>query len=160
MVMKNSAQEKLAFDKMMPGTITALGFLGEDHRSLSDIITEDEQTFAALGLEFTEVAERLRSLRDAGGDGLGEPVTVMNQWIVQTGDARGVLPCPWGDGVFHKNGISVRKADPGKPLESCVDGEDILIFSDLSIHMLEAHHFLQGRGSSFRLDPHVLKNIL
>ncbi len=158
--MKQAGTDRLANDRMAPGVITALGFLGSDERAAVDIVAADEEAFAQSGLDFGEVAALLAHLRDQGGQGLGEPITVEGRWVVQTGDARGVLPCPWGDGVFHKNGISVRPVDPGKPLESCVDGEDILVFSDLSIHMLEVHHFLQGRGSPFRLEPSVLKSIL
>jgi hypothetical protein len=145
---------------MLPGAITAQGFLGDDDRFPADIIASDEKDFVRFGLDFAEIAATLRRLRDEGEKGLGEPITVDRRWVVQTGDARGVLPCPWGDGVFHKNGISVRLVQPGKPIEACIEGEDILVFSDLSIHLLEVHHFLQGRGSPFRLDPAVLKSIL
>lgn len=158
--MKNNAQDRLAHGRMLPGFITAQGFLGADTRFPADIIAADEEDFAQLGLDFVDVASRLAHLRDEGGKGLGEPITVDRKWVVQTGDARGKLACPWEDGIFHKNGISVRLASPGKPVESCVEGEDILIFSDLSIHLLATHHFLQGRGSAFRLEPSVLKTIL
>lgn len=158
--MKNNAQEKLAHEKMLPGVITAQGFLGSDERFPADIIAEDEAEFARLSLDFADVAARLARIRDEGEKGLGEPITVDGAWVVQTGDARGKLACPYGDGIFHKNGISVRLASPGKPAESCVEGEDILIFSDLSIHLLAEHHFLQGLGSPFRLEPAAIKAIL
>ena len=64
------------------------------------------------------------------------------------GDARGVLPCPFDDGVFHKNSVTVERAGFR------------IVYSDLSIHMLERHHFCQGVGSDFRLDPVVLKHVL
>ncbi len=158
--MKNNAQDRLAHERMLPGFITAQGFLGDDTRFPADIVAADEEEFAQLGLDFSDAASRLAHLRDEGEKGLGEPVTVKKKWIVQTGDARGKLACPWEDGIFHKNGISVRLISRGRPAESCAEDEEVLIFSDLSIHLMEAHHFLQGRGSPFRLEPSILKKIL
>jgi hypothetical protein len=41
-----------------------------------------------------------------------------------------------------------------------VEGEDMLVYSELSIHLLKAHHFCQGRGSAFRLEPELLAKFL
>jgi hypothetical protein len=155
--MKLSPKDKEAFGRMRPGAITAQGFLGNDMRAPEEIVAEDEQEFARLGLDFNETAERMEALREAGERGLGQPVT-SGKLLLQTGDARGMLPCPFGDGFFHKNAVSVRSSD--MPVESCVEGEDMLVFSDLSIHLLLAHHFCQGRGSAFRLEPVLLKRFL
>jgi len=142
---------------MQAGVITAQGFLGNDIRPPEEIILEDEQEFARLGLNFDTVAEAMEALRTAGERGLGEPVTV-GPLLVQTGDARGMLPCPWNDGLFHKNAVSVRPEEI--PAEACTEGEDMLVFSDLSIHLLRVHHFCQGRGSPFRLEPELIKRLL
>ena len=155
--MKLSPKDKEAFGRMVPGSITAQGFLGNDVRPPEEIIAEDEQEFDRLGIDFEEIAAGLEALRSAGERGLGEPVT-FGKLLVQTGDARGKLPCPFEDGFFHKNAVSVRPADMAG--ESCVEGEDMLVFSDLSIHLLRAHHFCQGRGSAFRLEPALLKKLL
>ena len=155
--MKLSPNDKEAFGRMRPGSITAQGFLGNDVRPPEEIIAEDEQEFDRLGIDFEEVAAGMEALRAEGERGLGEPVTV-GGLLVQTGDARGKLPCPFEDGFFHKNAVSVRPTDA--PGESCVEGEDMLVFSDLSIHLLRAHHFCQGRGSAFRLEPSLLKRLL
>ncbi len=131
---------------MLPGRITASGFLGPDTRSLADIIQADEETCARLGLDFAALAAELKRLRDAGSRGLGDPISV-GRFLVTSGEARGVLPCPWDDGVFHKNSIVVE-----------ADGLR-LVYSDLSIHLVEAHHFFQGRLSEFRLEPESLKRL-
>lgn len=144
--MKNTQAERDALERMRPGHITAQGFLGDDSRSLADIIQADSEELSRLGLDTTRLADRLEELRDAGQAGLGEPITVDSRYLVSSGDARGVLPCPWNDGVFHKNGVTVRDKKTGVQL----------VFSDLSIHMLRAHRFCQGRGSPFRLEPAVL----
>jgi len=155
--MKLRPVDKEAFGRMLPGVITAQGFLGDDSRPPEEIIAEDEREFARLGLDFETVAAALEGLRTEGERGLGEPITAGN-FIIQTGDARGMLPCPWGDGLRHKNAVSVRQAD--QPVESCVEGEDMLVFSDLSIHLLRDHHFCQGRGSPFRLEPGLIAKMV
>lgn len=148
--MKNTQLEKDARERMKPGVITARGFLGRDERSLSDIIQADEEAFRRLGLEFDAVADRLEAWKEGGARGLGEPVTLEDRWLARTGDARGVLPCPWEDGVFHKNSVDVTDTKSG----------DLIIYSDLSIHLLRVHHFCQGLGSPFRLDPETLARMI
>lgn len=146
--MKMNFDERAAYEKMKAGVLTSTGFLGSDTRPLSDIIEADEELFRALGLDFDLVADRLESLARKGSEGLGEPITVEGQYLVKSDEARGKLPCPYGDGLYHKNSVSVRK------------GEDTVIYSDLSLHLLRVHHFCQGQGSPFRLDPVVLKRLL
>lgn len=155
--MKLKPVDKEAFERMRPGVITAQGFLGIDIRPPEEIVMEDEQEFARLGLDFEAVSNRMEALRAEGEKGLGEPVTV-GTLLVQTGDARGMLPCPWNDGLYHKNAISVRPAELAEA--ACVEGEDMLVFSDLSIHLLRVHHFCQGRGSPFRLEPELIAKLL
>ncbi len=148
--MKNTQLEKDARERMKPGVITARGFLGRDERSLADIIQADEEAFRRLGLEFDAVADRLEAWKESGTRGLGEPITVEGRWLVRTGDARGVLPCPWEDGVYHKNSVDVTDPRNG----------DLIIYSDLSVHLLRVHHFCQGLGSPFRLDPDTLARMM
>lgn len=148
--MKDTIQHKAAHERMAGGSITAQGFLGDDARPLSEIIEADEGEMRRLGLDFARVADELERLRDSGERGLGEPVTVDARWLVQTGDARGKLPCPFEDGIHHKNSVWLRLISSGESL----------VYSDLSIHLLREHHFLQGRGSPFRLEPAILARVL
>ncbi|MCX7025595.1 MAG: hypothetical protein NT080_13415 [Spirochaetes bacterium] len=147
--MKNTGAEKNARERMRPGIITAGGFFGSDDRTIADIVQADEEEFRRLDLDFEKVAARLAEYRETGSRGLGEPVTVGRK-LVCTGDARGLLPCPFGDGAFHKNSMEVSDTETGERL----------VLSDLSIHLLGIHHFLQGRGCEFRLDPEVLSRML
>jgi hypothetical protein len=148
--MKDTIQHKQAQERMRPGAITAQGFLGQDGRAVAEIVEADEAEFRALGLEFEEVASALEALRDEAEKGLGEPVAARGGWEVQTGDVRGKLPCPFGDGIHHKNSVSARHAG----------SQEFITFSDLSIHLLRAHHFCQGRGSPYRLEPEALARLL
>ncbi len=135
---------------MAPGVISASGFLGHDTRPIADIIEADEEAMAAAGISFEETAERMRHLLDEGRKGLGEPTTVDTEWLVRVDEARGAIPSPFGGGTVQKVNVHVYRA-----------GRDIsLTYSVLSIEMLERHHFLQGKGSPYRLEPAVLKAAL
>lgn len=144
--MKMTPEQIKAQENMKPGKITADGFLGDDDRNIVDIIQEDEASFARLGLDFKEVAEFMRKLVKEGLKGLGESI-VHGKWEIKIDEARGFLPCPYQDGVFRKRVATVKN----------LKNNEQIIFSDLSIHLLEKHHFLQGRGSKFRLEPEKIK---
>lgn len=148
--MKNTEAEKKALERMRPGVITIQGFLGIDTRGLADIIEADAEAFRRLKLDPEVTADALERLRDAGQAGLGEPITVDGRYVVSTGDARGVLPCPYGDGIFHKNSVVIKDGQSGIEI----------IFSDLSLHLLRVHGFCQGQGSPFRLAPEALARLL
>ncbi len=152
--MKMSPQYTKAQENMQPGVITSDGFFGDDHRNLVDIIEADEEKFSQLGLDFDDVMHRLRHLMSEGRKGLGEPVTVDGKWIVTTSEARGYLASPFEDGIFRKVNARIEHAPDGKP-----DGNEILV-SDLSLHLLEKYHFLEGKGAPFRLEPEKLKKVL
>ncbi len=146
--MKMQYNDKNAAERMKPGVITSAGFLGTDTRPLTDIIQADEELFQALGLDFDAVADALTRLEREGARGLGEPITLDGVWLVKSDEARGKFPCPYGDGLYHKNSVSLER------------GADRIVYSDLSVHLLRVHHFCQGAGNPFRLDPVVLKRIL
>jgi hypothetical protein len=148
--MKMTPELKKARENMEPGIITAEGFLGSDPRSLSGILDEDAQLMRKMELDSVEVAGRLRYFMEEGRKGLGEPVSVDGTWLVKTDEARGRLACPWEDGIFRKVNVSVQRKDTGEKI----------LFTDLSLHLLEAHGFLEGRGSLFRLEPEQIRSVL
>jgi hypothetical protein len=152
--MKMSPEYVKAYANMQPGVITSDGFMGDDHRSLTDIIEQDEELVASLDLSWEEMSNRMHHLMQEGRKGLGEPVTVDGTWIVQVSEARGFLASPFEDGIYRKVNADVQIAEHGKATG------DRLLFSELSLHLLEKYHFLQGKGSPFRLDPSTLKKVL
>ncbi|WP_321330113.1 hypothetical protein [uncultured Ilyobacter sp.] len=139
-----------AQSNMVPGKITAEGFLGDEKLNISEIITRDEGEMIRLGMKFQTVADLLRDFMLKGEHALGEPVTIENKWIVQTIEARGNLPCPFEDGIFQKISVQLK----------LISSEETITYTDLSLHLLEKHHFLQGKGSPFRIDPIKLKRVL
>jgi hypothetical protein len=148
--MKLSPKYEKAMANMQIGVISAQGFLGDEEINLVDIITRDENEFNKLGLKFDNVAKQLRHLLEKGQEGLGEPITVDNRWIVQVYEAKGNMPCPFEDYMAQKCVITLNDKNTNNKLT----------YTDLSIHLLEKHHFLEGKGSTFRLEPKILKEIL
>lgn len=152
--MKMSPEYVKAQANMQAGVITSDGFMGTDHRNLTDIIEQDEELMTSVGLEWEPVVARMRHLLKEGRKGLGEPVTVDGDWIVQVSEARGFLASPFEDGIYRKVNAEVVLAPGGKPTE------EKLYYSELSLHLLEKFHFLQGHGSPFRLEPAHIKKVL
>ncbi|MFA5044246.1 MAG: hypothetical protein WC381_02705 [Kiritimatiellia bacterium] len=127
------------------------GFLGQDERRLAVILRADGGAVRRRGLTNARIARRLLALRQAGWEGLGEPVSAPPHCEVCVDAARGTLPCPFGDrGSFAKVNTTVRNLASGQKIT----------FSDLNIHLIAAHGFYEGRGAQFRLDPEQLMDTL
>lgn len=149
--MKQSPQLQKAQNAMRPGVITRDGFLGHDTRNLVDILIEDEAEVQRLNLTHAEIAQRMIELRDAGMRGLGDFINVEPHFEVKVDTVRGKLPCPFGDpGIFPKTNTVVRNLELGREIT----------YTDLSIHMIMAHGFYEGRGSGFRLEPSEIVEVL
>ena len=148
--MKMSPEQKKIQENMAVGVITAGGFLGDDERKLPDIIEEDEELMRHYKLDYDEVAGKLEFFLEEGKKGLGEFISVDSTWLVRTEEARGHLPCPFGDGLQRKITCETVLEETGEKL----------LFSTFSLHLLKEHHFHQGKGSPFRIDPLQLKKVL
>ncbi len=149
--MKESVQMKKIEARMAPGVISLDGFLGSDRRSLSEILAADEAEAARLSLSHRAIADRMRSLREAGAAGLGEAVPVAPHFEVRVDSDRGGLACPFGDkGGVRKTVTTVLNKKLGRSIR----------YTDLNIHMIEAHGFYEGKGSPFRLEIADLAQIL
>ncbi len=148
--MKMTPELRKAQANMTPGAISASGFLGHDSRPLADIIQADEEAMAAQGITFEETAAKMRYLMDEGRKGLGDPITVSRNWLVRIDETRGVIASPFGGGTVPKLNAQVYR----------VDRDVSVTYSALSVMMLEKNHFLQGKGSPYRLEPAVLKAAL
>ena len=148
--MKMTPAMKKAQENMQPGIIIADGFLGDEKIPIKDMIVRDEGEMNRAGLSFDEVSDRLAYFLEEGRKGLGEPVTVDDKWLIRVIDPRGHLPCPFEDGIFRKMTAEVERKSSGERL----------LVTDLSIHLLKDHHFVEGIGSQFRLEPELVKRVL
>jgi hypothetical protein len=138
-------------EQMRPGVITQSGFLGTDSRSLPEILEADDATVRRMGVTHAQIAARMRTLRDAGVKSLGLATAVAPHFEVQVDDIRGVLPCP-----FLHSGMSAKTT-------TTVANTAIrrsVVYSDLSIHLIEEHGFYEGIDADFRLDPEALAAVL
>ncbi|MBN1901418.1 hypothetical protein JW926_08875 [Candidatus Sumerlaeota bacterium] len=149
--MKQSPEFDRIQKAMAPGVICRDGFLGTDTRQLIEILIDDDADVKRLGTTHEAIAGRMRQLRDEGMKGLGEFVKVPPHFEARVDSVRGKLPCPFGHpGIIPKTNITVRNMESG--------GE--ITYTDMNIHLIEAHGFYEGRGACFRLEPADLLRIL
>lgn len=148
--MKQTPLEKKLIDNFKPGKITKDGFLGNDTRHIHDIIKEDLLMLSRLGIEADTIADRLQYFIEEGKKGLETKVD-LGDFTVQISWDRGLLPCPFGEPRRHHKIIA---AVLNKKLSKKVE------YSQLNVHLIKEHGFFLGKGSTFRLEPEDLVDVL
>ncbi|MBA4386534.1 MAG: hypothetical protein C0404_01055 [Verrucomicrobia bacterium] len=122
-----------------------------DKQKIQDTTRRDDEAVRALGLTHGLIALRMAQMRDMGLRGLGSQVAARPHFSVAVESTRGELPCPLGHvGMFAKTNTTVVNLNLGKAIT----------YSDLNIHMIEAHGFYELEDSPYRLDPAALASIL
>ena len=141
---KQSPHEQRILARMAAGVLSREGFLGTDSRPLSEILDADRSAAAGLDVTHELLAERLQAALAAAVASLGKPVRLEGDLTAVHREAMGRIPCPWGGcGVFAKGEVELTHRPTGRKL----------YLTGLSVHMIAAHGFYQGRGSRYRLDP-------
>jgi hypothetical protein len=131
--------------------IVAGGFFGNDARSLEEIVEADAATLKGLNCTPAMLAGRMKALRDVALSHLGNGTMAGETLELRAEDNRGTLICPFGDGTRHfKTVTHARRVDTGREIR----------WSDLNIHLIEAHGFFEGWGCAFRLEPAELVEML
>ena len=127
-------------------------FLGSDSRGLCEILTDDQDRVHSLGLTHEEVAKRLEALGRIARPQWGDIVAVEDRYEVSAYESRGVIPCPWihPKGLYRKSHFELKDRRSGEMLK----------WTDLSLHLIREHGFYQGRGSPYRLEPQIIKEVL
>ncbi|AQQ69940.1 hypothetical protein SMSP2_00274 [Limihaloglobus sulfuriphilus] len=149
--MKESPQSKKLEAMLRSSKLVAGGFLGTDNRSVSEIIETDRQTAAAAGYSTAEIARRMQEITDIAVTGLGNFVRIDEGLEAMVEEAKGSLVCPWPHpGTYAKRVTILRDTKNQKLLQ----------WSDLNIHMIAEHGFFEGRGSTFRLEPDELADVI
>lgn len=150
-VMKETTKEQRIRARMQPGAITLTGFIGKDKRSLGSIINADEQELNKLGRNAEEIAARMQYFSDASFNTFDGSITLDENYLVETEITRGRIPCPYADGGQHRKAIT--KLTNLKKNKS-------VSWTALNIHLIKEHHFFEGKGSTFRVEPSVLVEVL
>ncbi len=149
--MKQNPELKLIEENMIPGALSAQGFIGDDSRNLTDILRADADSLKQAGITQEELADKMQELTDFGMQGLGRPVPMDGRFEIEVEDYRGKLPCPFRDNAkIDKRQTRVRR----------LDTDVVMRWTDLNIHMIREHGFFEGHGSAYRLDPVELGRFL
>ena len=146
--MKQNPQKKDIREDLTAGRLTRDGFLGDDPRPYEQIILEDAESLSVLAVTPQQIAEKMQALTHKGLEGMGEEVQA-GEYRVTVEEFMGKIVCPFHDHRAAKRNTAARDSR-GRELS----------WTDLSIHLIRAHGFFQGRGSAFRLEPAELAKFL
>jgi hypothetical protein len=145
--MKKTPIDKRITARMQAGTLTLSGFLGKDKRDFHQIIADDEMALEKLGKTAEEIADRLEYFQTQSYDSFQGAATIDKIYEVETEVVRGFLPCPFAHkGIYRKSFTTVTNTLTGRSFT----------FSALNIHLIRDHHFFEGKGSHFRLEPNEI----
>lgn len=149
--MKESPQNKKLEAILRSSKMVAGGFMGDDNRSVFEIIDADKNELSRLGFTCRQIASRMRQITDKAKTGLETWVKIDGNLEARTDEARGFLPCPWPHaGRFVKRVTIIRRINTSESIQ----------WSDLNIHLIGEHGFFQGNGSNFRIEPKELINMI
>lgn len=137
---------------MAPGVFCRDGFLGTDNRPLEDILDADRSAVESLGTTHERIAAGLAAILDAAMAAQGAEVSVGDGENLRAVylEAMGRIPSPFGDGVWPKGEVELTDTRTGGKY----------FFTPLSVNLIAAHGFYQGRGSRYRIEPDAICRIL
>lgn len=149
--MKESPQSK-ELDRMLRSSkLAAGGFMGNDSRSLAEIIDADTSDLSKLGYTSEQIASRMKSITRTAITGLENWVRIDDNRRAIVAEARGFSICPWPhSGRYIKRVTTVERLDSGATVR----------WSDLNIHLIAEHGFFEGKGSAFRIEPAELVAVI
>jgi hypothetical protein len=125
--------------------------MGDDPRSVTEVIDTDAGELSRLGVSDKELAARMKEITQKAADAQGTWVEIGPDREAQVDETRGATPCPWRHrGRYFKRVTTVRRTG----------SDENVRWSDLNIHMVDAHGFFEGKGSMFRIEPAELIRML
>lgn len=149
--MKESPQTSFLQSNLRASKFSAGGFLGSDPRPVDEIIAGDLRQLEEMGRTVDEVVQLLKDAYEKIRSRLGKDVELSDGVTGRFYESMGRIPSPFrGDGVFEKGEAVVTDENSGNSL----------IITKLGIHLIEKHHFFQGVGCRYRLDPQQVFQIL
>jgi hypothetical protein len=149
--MKESPQTNKLERMLRSSKLAAGGFMGDDSRSLAEVVDADTSELSRLGHTAEQVASRMQEITDTAKGGLGTWVRTGENSRAVVDEARGSAICPWPhSGRFVKRVTTLERLDSGAAIR----------WSDLNIHMIAEHNFFEGKGSTFRIEPAKLIDVI
>lgn len=148
---KHSPFDQDIYERLGPTRFSGTGFLGDDPRDWEDIVAADMRALAEHGVRIGALLAALRNVFDAAVAAQGDDVDVAPGVMASCLECRGRAPSPFpGEGTFAKHQVRVMRTS----------GEVCFILTELGLHLIERHHFFQGFGSPFRIDPLAAARLL
>jgi hypothetical protein len=149
--MKKSPQTRKLEQILRSSKLVAGGFMGDDFRSLTEVIDADGFLVSKLGYTMEQIAARMQEITDTAKTGLGNWVKVDDKLQAVVEEAKGSLTCPWPHpGRYLKRVTTVERRNSGETVR----------WSDLNIHLIAKHGFFEGRGAAFRIEPEKLIHVI
>ena len=142
--MKLSPRDREQVKLFGPSKFSAEGFMGDDPRTVEEIIAHDRQECMKLETTSEAIAECLDKVFARAESALGDTVELKPGITATLFEARGKIPSPFhGDGVFQKGEVMVYEEE----------SKITLFITRLGIHLIKKHGFFQGRGGRYRIEP-------
>jgi hypothetical protein len=146
--------------KMRPGSgadMSVAGFLGKDESLLEVLAADNQYVVEELGLTHQELAKHLHVLGAIGKlqfrHGQQDKAFTYHGRkfkVIKFTSTHGTQPSPFNDGTWTQNDAIVQNVDNGKQLG----------FSLLVPFMIERYGFYEGKGTSYRVDPRNVVEVL
>lgn len=145
--MKKSPDDQRLEELLRSTRLAAGGFMGNDTRSVFEVIDADAAALCRMGFTAEQLAERMREITKIATAGLGAWVQAGERLEAKVDEVKGSLTCPWPHpGQFAKRITHLRVIETGHSIS----------WSDLNVHLIAAHGFFEGKGSAFRIEPEDL----
>ena len=148
--MKQTPQDQSNRARFEPSKFSGEGFLGPDTRSLDEIVADDAGVLESSAISRERLAAVLAGIYDEAVGAFGAETVVGTGLKAVHYEAKGRIPCPFGDGPHAKGEVSVIHEPSGATFS----------LTPLGIHLIEKHGFFQGRGSPYRLEPALVIALL
>ena len=149
--MKETPEDKNLVTNLAASKFSGDGFLGNDQRPVDEIIASDLRQLAEIGRTVDEAVQLLSNAYERTRAGLGDEVVLYPGITGKFFESMGRIPSPFrGDGVFEK----------GEAVVTDQIGGQSIIITKLGLNLIEKHHFFQGIGSRYRIEPLAVFQLL